>query len=91
MTELCVTASGPTLDAQIDPRFGRCAYFMIIDSDSMKFEAIENTAAMATGGAGIQAAQTVVSQGVDTVLTGSVGSNTYPVQGFLQRFQLTLH
>ncbi|MGQ4911956.1 MAG: NifB/NifX family molybdenum-iron cluster-binding protein [Candidatus Thorarchaeota archaeon] len=78
MTKVCITSSGPTLDSQVDPRFGRCAYFIIADPDTGDFEAISNEAAMASGGAGIRAAQLVASQNVDAVITGSVGPNAYP-------------
>lgn len=77
--KICVTAVAPSLDAQIDPRFGRCAYFIIIDLDTMSFKAIPNTSASALSGAGIQAAQTVVNEGVEAVITGSVGPNAYQV------------
>jgi predicted Fe-Mo cluster-binding NifX family protein len=40
---IAVTAAGSTLDATMDPRFGRCAYFVIVETDDMTFEAIENT------------------------------------------------
>ena len=40
--KVAVTASGKDLDSPIDPRFGRCAYFMIVDTDSMSFEIFEN-------------------------------------------------
>ena len=73
MTKICVTSSGPTLESTVDPRFGRCAYFIIADSETYAFEAVSNEAAMASGGAGIRAAQTVTSMNVDAVLTGSVG------------------
>ena len=78
MTKICVTSSGPTLDSLVDPRFGRCAYFIIADPETFDFEAVSNEAAMASGGAGIRAAQTVVSKSVDAVLTGSVGPNAFP-------------
>ncbi len=78
MTKICVTSTGPTLESAVDPRFGRCAYFMIVDPDTLAFEAVSNAAAMASGGAGIQAAQTVASTGVEAVLTGSVGPNAFP-------------
>lgn len=77
--KICVTAVAPSLDAQIDPRFGRCAYFIIVDSDTMSFKAIQNTSTSALSGAGIQAAQTVVNEGVNVVVTGSVGPNAYQV------------
>ncbi|HDD67076.1 MAG TPA: dinitrogenase iron-molybdenum cofactor biosynthesis protein, partial [Candidatus Thorarchaeota archaeon] len=78
MTRLCITSTGPTLDSQLDPRFGRCAYFIFVDSETLQFDAIPNDAAMAAGGAGIRAAQTVVSRGAEVVITGSVGPNAFP-------------
>lgn len=75
--KICVTAQGPTLDAPIDVRFGRCANFIFVDPDSMQFEAIPNPGAMASGGAGIQAAQFIIERGATAVLTGSVGPNAY--------------
>lgn len=78
MTKICVTSSGPTLDSMVDPRFGRCAYFIIANPETYEFEALSNEAAMVSGGAGIRAAQTVTSKNVDTVLTGSVGPNAFP-------------
>lgn len=78
MTKICVTSSGPTLESTVDPRFGRCAYFIIADSETYAFEAVSNEAAIASGGAGIRAAQTVASMNVDAVLTGSVGPNAFP-------------
>ena len=78
MTKICVTSSGPTLESMVDPRFGRCAYFIIADTETYDFEAVSNEAAMASGGAGIRAAQTVALQDVEAVLTGSVGPNAFP-------------
>ena len=75
--KICISAQGPTLDAPIDPRFGRCANFIFIDPETMQFNTIPNPGAMAGGGAGIQAAQFVVDQGVSAVLTGNVGPNAY--------------
>ena len=78
MTKICITSSGPTLESAVDPRFGRCAYFIIVETETSAFEAIPNQAATASGGAGVQAAQIVVSKGVEAVLTGSVGPNAFP-------------
>lgn len=77
--KVCVTASEKSLEAPLDPRFGRCRYFLIVDPETLKFEAIDNAAAGALHGAGIQAAQTVADKGVDVVITGSVGPNAYQV------------
>ncbi len=75
--KICVTATADSLDAQIDPRFGRCAYLIIVDSETMQFEAIPNAAAGATGGAGIQAAQTIANKGAKLLITGNVGPNAF--------------
>lgn len=72
---VAITSSGPTLDSPVDPRFGRCAYFIIVDTDTMEFQAIPNPAVNATGGAGTMAAQLIASQGVQAVVTGEVGPN----------------
>jgi len=74
---VCVTSTGDNLDAETDPRFGRCAYFMMVDSDTMEFEAILNGSVSAAGGAGIQAAQTVASLKAEAVITGNVGPNAF--------------
>lgn len=75
--KVCVSAASGSLDAQTDPRFGRCPYFVIVDSETMEFEVIPNTASGSVGGAGIQAAQMVASGGVQAVLTGSVGPTRF--------------
>jgi len=75
--KIAVAASGNTLDAQVDPRFGRCAWFVIADSDTMEFEAVQNPGAMAGGGAGIQAAQVVASKGAHMVVAGNMGPNAH--------------
>lgn len=74
-----ISATGPALDAEVNPRFGRCQYFIIVDPETMQFEAIENTSVMASGGAGISAAQMVASKGIEAVLTGNCGPNAYQV------------
>jgi len=75
--KIAITSTGPDLESNVDPRFGRCSYFLIIDSDSMDFEAIQNTNQSAGGGAGIQSAQLISQKDVDTVLTGNCGPNAY--------------
>ena len=77
--KIAVSASGSSLDAEVDPRFGRCQYFIIIDPDTMEFEAVNNSGAMAGGGAGISTAQTIAGKGVDAILTGNCGPNAFQV------------
>jgi len=76
---IVVSAIAPGLDAEVDPRFGRCQYFIIVDPDTMQFEAVENSSAMASGGAGISTAQMITGKGVKAVLTGNCGPNAYQV------------
>ncbi len=77
--KICVTATAGDLNAQVDPRFGRCQYFVFVDSDTMAFEAVPNEAITAPGGAGIQAAQTVVNKGGNVVISGNIGPNAFQV------------
>jgi len=73
--KVVVSAQGIDLNSFIDPRFGRCRYFLFIDTDTMRVEAVPNAAREAAGGAGIQSAQFVVDKGVQAVITGTVGPN----------------
>ncbi|MBD3289593.1 dinitrogenase iron-molybdenum cofactor biosynthesis protein [candidate division KSB1 bacterium] len=75
--KIAITSMGADLDAQVDPRFGRAQYFIIIDPDTMEFEAIENQGNEAAHGAGIQSGQLMSSRGVQAVITGSVGPNAH--------------
>ena len=77
--KIAVSATTPDLSAHVDPRFGRCQYFVIVDPDSMEFEGIENSSASAGGGAGIAAAQMIVGKEVEAVLTGNCGPNAFSV------------
>lgn len=76
---ICVTASGEGLDSEIDPRFGRCSYFVIYDSETKSVESISNISIAASGGAGIKAAEAVTNAEVNVLLTGSVGPNAFSI------------
>jgi len=75
--KVCVSSTANSLEGQVDPRFGRCNYLLIIDTQTMQYESIPNMACGSTGGAGIQAAQTMVDKGVKVVVTGNVGPNAF--------------
>jgi predicted Fe-Mo cluster-binding NifX family protein len=77
--KLCVSAKGPSLDAEVDPNFGRAAYFLIVDPKTLEFKALANPHSQAGHGAGIQSAQLVAGQEVSAVLTGQVGPNAQRV------------
>ena len=72
---LCITAKEDNLNAELDPHFGRCQYFILYDLDSDKFEAIKNEGSGETcgGGFGMRAAEFLISQGAKAVITGEVG------------------
>jgi len=72
-----ISSTGEDLNADVDPRFGRCKYFLFVDTDTMDFETVSNESAMASGGAGIQAAQTVAKAGVKIIITGNMGPNAF--------------
>ena len=75
--KIAITATEPNLDSPIDPRFGRCAYFIIVDPDTMQFEALPNANNALGSGAGIQSAQLITDHGAQTVLTGNCGPKAY--------------
>jgi predicted Fe-Mo cluster-binding NifX family protein len=77
--KICISSTGKDLESQLDPRFGRCAYFMIIQTDDMHMDVFENEYKSLGGGAGIQSAAFVHSQGVTAVLTGNCGPNAMKV------------
>lgn len=75
--KIAITSMGAKLEDKVDPRFGRCHYLISFDTETNKFEAIENTGAQGMGGVGIQSGQIMADKGVETVLTGSCGPNAF--------------
>jgi len=72
--KIIITSKGKTLDSEVDPRFGRGAYFLLIDADSKEFEVLDNSEGIAAShGAGVQAGQRVVNSGATALITGHVG------------------
>ena len=77
--KICISSKGKDLDAVVDQRFGRCQYFLIVDTDTMKVKTISNEAILSSGGAGIQAAQIVTKEEVSSVITGNIGPNAFSI------------
>jgi predicted Fe-Mo cluster-binding NifX family protein len=77
--KVAVTADGLGLDAHFVAVFGRCASFVCVDLETMDAKALANRGQAAAGGAGIQAAQLVIDEGVEAVITGNVGPNAFQV------------
>jgi predicted Fe-Mo cluster-binding NifX family protein len=71
--KIALTATGPTLDAELDQRFGRCPCFVVVDDGAASVEVVDNTCRELGSGAGIQAARIIVDHGISVVLTGRVG------------------
>jgi predicted Fe-Mo cluster-binding NifX family protein len=79
--KVAVTSKGNTLDSEVDPRFGRCPYFLIVNIDDMTFKAVDNANISAGGGAGVQSGQLMAEHDVECVLTGSCGPNAFSTLG----------
>ena len=75
--KIAITSMGEKLEDKVDLRFGRCHYFILFDTDTNKFEAVENTGAQGMEGVGILSGQIMADKGVETVLTGSCGPNAF--------------
>jgi predicted Fe-Mo cluster-binding NifX family protein len=77
--KICVTAKGPDLEAEVDPNFGRAAYFLVVDPNTLEYQSFANPHSEAGHGAGIQSAQFVAGHSVSAVLTGQMGPNARQV------------
>ncbi len=73
--KLAICAQDEGLDAQVDLRFGRCAFFVIVDTHTGDFKSVVNSGVAESGGAGPQSAQLLAKEGVDAVAVGNVGPN----------------
>jgi predicted Fe-Mo cluster-binding NifX family protein len=78
--KIAVTSSGKDLSSAVDPRFGRCEYFIIVDPDSMEFQVVENSQNLnLPQGAGIQAGKTIAETGAGVLITGNCGPKAFTV------------
>ena len=75
---IAISSQGTNLDSEVDPRFGRAAQFILIDTESGSFDVIENNQNLnLPQGAGIQTAQTIAEQKAEVVLTGNCGPKAF--------------
>jgi len=82
--KIAISSTGKTLESELDARFGRCAYFLIVEIEDEKVKdvkAIENTAKAQRGGAGITAGEIVANEKVDVVITENLGPRAFSVFG----------
>jgi len=86
--KVVISATGDTLTANVDRQFGRCPWFLFVDTESLKYEAVRNESADAASGAGTACAQLALEKEVVAVISGQVGPNAYEVlkQGDIKVF-----
>jgi predicted Fe-Mo cluster-binding NifX family protein len=77
--KVAISANDAGLDAPASPIFGRCSTYVFVDTDDLTTTSIQNPAVGASGGAGIQAAQLVIEQGAQALITGNIGPNALQV------------
>lgn len=77
--KIIVTSSSSELDSPIDRRFGRCAHFLLVDTETLETKAFPNPGINARGGAGIQASQFVINLKPNAVISGDFGPNAFDV------------
>lgn len=77
--KIAISAKGKITDDSLDPRFGRCEYFQIYDTEVKSIKIVNNKGIEASGGAGIAAANQLIDEGADVVITGSLGPNAFEI------------
>jgi predicted Fe-Mo cluster-binding NifX family protein len=76
--KIAVTSKGKELTSEVDPRFGRTQYFLIVDAETLEFDVVENTQNLnLPQGAGIQSSKKVVDAGAEIVITGNCGPKAF--------------
>ncbi|MDK2829419.1 NifB/NifX family molybdenum-iron cluster-binding protein [Clostridium butyricum] len=77
--KIAISAKGKITDDSFDTRFGRCEYFQIYDTEVKATKIVNNKGIEASGGAGIAAANLLIDESVDVVITGSLGPNAFEI------------
>lgn len=79
LMKIAISAKGKITDDSLDPRFGRCEYFQIYDTEVKATKIVKNKGQEASGGAGIAAANQLIEEEVDVIITGSLGPNAFEI------------
>lgn len=78
--KIAVTSQGREAESAVDPRFGRCKYFMVFDEATGRYTVLANEQNLQSAqGAGIQAGQNLIECGVEVVITGNIGPKAFKV------------
>ena len=86
--KIAISSHDGKFDTTFSLRFGRCEYFLFIDTETRNWETIPNPAATASGGAGSQVVQFLSKNGVEATITGHYGPTAFTaleaagIQGF---------
>ena len=76
--KVAVTSQGEELSSEIDPRFGRARWLVVVDTETVEFEVHDNSVNLNSAqGAGIQTGQNIANLCVEAVITGNVGPNAF--------------
>ena len=77
--KIAISASGKKLSDLLDQRFGRCEFFQVYDSETKEIQILQNKGNQASGGAGIAAANQIVDENIEVIITGRLGPNAFDI------------
>lgn len=77
--KVALSSQGKNLESQVDTRFGRAQFFIIVDTETMDYKVIDNLAVAQSSGAGTKAAQILLDEGIEALISGNIGPNAIAV------------
>lgn len=77
--KIAISASGKNLSDLLDKRFGRCEFFQVYDTNTKEIKILQNKGNQASGGAGIAAANQIVDEDIQAIITGNLGPNAFDI------------
>lgn len=77
--KIAIPATANNIDSEVCPSFGRTEFFLIYNTNDQANFFLDNSAATSQGGAGIKAAQILVDEHVDVLITPRCGENAASV------------